>query len=526
MTPMHTPVLWSVAGLDSGGGAGLSADQRAADAFGAHLCPVAAALTAQNTVAVQRVDAVRLPLFEAQLDALQDDLPPQAVKTGLLGSAEQVRRLARRVDQLRASGPLPLVVDPVLRATTGAALADGALLQAVRRWLLPRASLLTPNRREALALLDLPPDDPTPSPWLAAALRALGAGAVLITGGDDGGPWSCDWLDTPHAQGWLSLPRVDTPHHHGTGCTLASGAAAAMALGWVAADATVLGKMLTTHALRHARAVGHGAGPVIGLAGFGSDPTLLPWLSLEASPSGPGTTALPSTTAPRRPPAPGVYAIVESARRVERCIAAGAAMVQLRIKTGDGAGMPPGLREELAQAIEAGRRAGCPVVINDHWQLALALGAQALHLGQEDLLALDADGHRTLAAARATGVSLGVSTHSLWELCRARSLQPDLIACGPVWPTATKAMPWHPQGLDNLAWWSAMAGSPVVGIGGILRPDQLTDVARSGAAWGCVVRGLGDDPAQTLPAWQAAWDQGQRAGSLPVPSLPHPTLPA
>lgn len=518
--PRPISVLWSVAGLDSGGGAGLSADQRAADALGVHLCPVAAALTAQNTVAVACIEPVALPMFEAQLDALQADLPPQAIKTGLLGHTAQVRALADRIDRLRDHRAVPLVVDPVLHASTGAALADTDLLQTLRRELLPRASLITPNRREALALLGLPPDDTTPAPVLAQGLRALGAAAVLITGGDDGGALSCDWLDAPRARGWLGLPRVDTPHHHGTGCTLASGAAAAMALGWVAEDAAVLGKMLTTHALRQARAIGRGAGPVQAAPGFGTDPSLLPVLSLDAE--RPATTGLPA--APVRPRPEGVYAIVDSAARVERCIAGGAAMVQLRIKTGAGGADPGALRAELAQAIAAGRRSGCTVVINDHWQQALALGAQALHLGQEDLLALSPDDRRQLAAARAGGVALGLSSHSLWELCRARGLQPGLIACGPVWPTATKAMPWRPQGLDNLAWWARMAGVPVVGIGGILAPDQLGQVARSGAALGCVVRGLGEDPAVTLPRWRAAWAAGRQADALPVPGLPHPTL--
>lgn len=518
--PNHPPtVIWSVAGHDSGGGAGLSADQRAADAFGVHLCPVLAAITAQSTVAVTRVAPVPADLFTAQLDTLQADLPPRAIKTGLLGDPEQVQALAQRIDRLRAQGPLPVVVDPVLRATTGATLADDALRQALVRWLLPRASLATPNRREALALLGLPPTDTTASPMLAAALRALGAEAVLITGGDEGGALSCDWLDSPHARGWLALPRLATPHNHGTGCTLASGAAAAMALGWVATDAAVLGKMLATHALRHARPVGQGAGPVIATPGFGHDPSLLPVLSPgEAAPRWPNP---PERT---RPGTQGVYAIVDSAARVERCIAGGAAMVQLRIKT-DGAGVAsPPLRTELSRAIEAGRRSGVPVVINDHWRLALDLGATALHLGQEDLLALDADDHRLLAQARASGVSLGLSSHSLWELCRARAMQPDLIACGPVWPTATKAMPWRPQGLDNLAWWAHMAGAPVVGIGGVLAAEQLAQVASTGAALGCVVRGLGEDPAARLPDWSAAWARGRQATAWPVPTLPHPTL--
>ncbi|WP_284309020.1 thiamine phosphate synthase, partial [Hydrogenophaga electricum] len=122
--------------------------------------------------------------------------------------------------------------------------------------------------------------------------------------------------------------------------------------------------------------------------------------------------------------------------------------------------------------------------------------------------------------------ALGLSSHSLWELCRAAALAPDLIACGPVWPTTTKDMPWQPQGLDNLAWWAHMAPAPVVGIGGVLAPAQLHAVASAGASGGCVVRGLGADPALTLPAWREAWASGRAdAARLPVPELPHASLP-
>ena len=137
---MTRPVVWSIAGTDSGGGAGLSADQRAADAFGVHLCPVVACVTAQHSRAVQHVEPLRPELIEAQLQALAEDLAPSVIKTGLLGGAEQVRLVARWVDRLRAQGPLALVVDPVLSASTGAGFADAAALAAYRDELLPRAT--------------------------------------------------------------------------------------------------------------------------------------------------------------------------------------------------------------------------------------------------------------------------------------------------------------------------------------------------------------------------------------------------
>ncbi len=592
------PIVWSIAGNDSGGGAGLSADQRAADAFGVHLCPVVAAVTAQNSVGVTRVGAVAPDVLEAQLAALANDLPPAAIKTGLLGSAENVAVVARWVDQLRAHGPVALVVDPVLGASTGAAFADDAVLRAYRDLLLPRATLITPNEREARRLVasglengaprpltpalspegrgrntgapaheseasvhasphgrpgsSLPlhageragvrgqqpvaPYIPSSVPELAQGLRALGTHAVAITGGDSAQAEgeSLDWMDTPHASGWLALPRIDTRHTHGTGCTFATSAACAMALGFVAADALVLAKQATTHALRHGYAAGQGAGPVAARGGFGTDPSLLPVMSWSDcynfnsyrrwNDNDKGGISLENA-------AIGLYAIVESAERVRQVVAAGVRTVQLRIKTphAPDAAWHAALRESIARALTACRAAGATLVVNDHWRLArdIAAGdarALAVHLGQEDLLALGDEGRAELAASR---LALGISSHSLWELARARSLAPWYVACGPVWPTLTKDMPWVPQGLDNLAWWVHMAqslGVPVVAIGGLLEPDQCTHAAQSGASGVCVVRGLGDDPARTVPRWQAALQAGRAAPRLPVPALPHASL--
>ena len=526
MSTTPTPIIWSVAGTDSGGGAGLAADQRAADALGVHCCTAVAGITAQSTTEVTHIEATPPAVLQAQLDTLWNDMPPRVIKTGLLGSAENVRVLAAFVDRLRARQPLALVVDPVLRASSGAALADAELRAAYRELLLPRATVITPNQAEATALLG--DDAPTSIPEQARALRALGCEAVVITGGDAGatGPLSSlslDWLDTPQARGWLSLPREHTPHNHGTGCTFASALASALALGWVVADAAVLAKMTATFALRHARAVGRGVGPVIARPGFAQDPSLLPQLSLDERAPDVWTTRV-------RGRAPGVYAIVDSAERAEAVLRARPTVdtLQLRLKRPAGldeATWGPQLRAAIARAQRAADAAGVLLVVNDHWQAALAEGARALHLGQEDLLALTPTELDRLAAARAQGVQLGISSHSLWELCRAAALAPDLIACGPVWTTTTKDMPWLPQGLDNLAWWAHMAPAPVVGIGGILEPAQLQAVATAGAAGGCVVRGLGEDPSRTLPAWSAAWSAGCAAATKATrPSLPHPTL--
>lgn len=516
---MNLPIVWSIAGTDSGGGAGLAADQRAVDALGAHLCPVVSAVTAQNSLAVTSVRPVPTDWLDAQLAALAADMPPRTIKCGLIGNVDNLRLLVRWVDQLRADhGPIPLIVDPVLGASTGRAFANEAMLAAYRDELLPRATLVTPNRREAALLLGMVPEhaDVASLPELARLLRASGVNAVAITGGDshDHEGQVLDWLDAPQACGWLAAPRVDTRHQHGTGCTFAASAAAAMALGHNAADAVVLAKMSTLQALRHGSGVGQGAGPVRARAGFGLDPSLMPWMSWGEAPVFDTTPAKTSSSL-------GLYAIVDSAARVRQVLAAGVRTVQLRIKAGTmDAAM---LRDQITQCVQDCRSAEAQLFVNDHWELAHELHAPGVHLGQEDLLALGEAGRSTLAAS---GMALGISSHSLWELARSRSMAPRYIACGPVWPTLTKAMPWRSQGLDNLRWWCRMASRPVVAIGGILAAEQAKAASACGADGVCVVRGLGARPEVTVPAFRQALEAGRGVATEAPPALPHAMLDA
>ena len=518
--------VWSIAGTDSSGGAGLAADQRAVDAWpDIHFCGVVAAVTAQNSQAVTHVEPLRVEVLDAQLAALEADMPPASLKTGLLCGRAQMDCVARWVDRLRERDPrLPLVVDPVLAASSGASFASDDAIRAYREVLIPRASLVTPNRREAAWLLGRSALLPHEVPGAARALRALGAQAVCITGGDaqdiarEGATaLALDWLDCDLAQGWLALPRIGTANTHATGCTFASSAAAALAQGFVAADAVVWAKMAATHALRHGHAAGRGPGQVLARPGFHAAPDLLPRLSLDETPVfGPAQA--------QRPAPLGLYAIVDSAERARAVLAAGVRTLQLRIKTpADASGTWwAALRTEVQRTSELCTEAGARLFVNDHWQFAAASGAHGTHLGQEDLLALG-EGER--AALAASGLALGVSSHSLWELARARSLAPAYIACGPVWPTLTKAMPWKPQGLDNLRWWCAMAGTPVVAIGGILAPEQVAQAAACGADGVCVVRGLGERPAETVPALQAALGvTGAPPHRLAQLAWPHPSL--
>jgi len=507
---MRPPIVWSIAGSDSGGGAGLQADLKAFEAFDVHGCTAVAAITAQNSVNVTRAEPVATALLDAQLAALASDLRPRAVKTGMLGSADNVRCVAAWMDRLRHA-PVALVLDPVWRATTGADLAGHALRDALLAELLPRATVITPNRAEAAWLLGWRAHDLNDTRGVeeaAQALRAFGPQAVVITGGDAGGARALDWLDTPEAQGWLGLPRVDTPHHHGSGCVFAASLAAALALGFCCADAAVLAKMSSTQALRQARPAGHGAGAVRPRAGFALAPDNLPLLLPHADPPPPAFATLAE-------PRTGLYAVVDSAAWVERLLTAGVRTLQLRIK-----GQPDQMSQQIERSVRAARAVGAQLFINDHWALALEHGAYGVHLGQEDLQ------HADLDALRRAGLRVGLSTHSFWEVCRAHALAPSYIACGPIHATTTKAMPWRPQGMDNLAYWCRVLREPVVGIAGMDVPRSQAAV-RAGAAGVAVLRGIvqAADPQRHARDLLQAIATARDMEVLEPPALPRSTLP-
>lgn len=513
------PLMWSVAGTDSGGAAGLAADTRAAAALGVHLCTVVAAVTAQHSEGVQGVFPVPTATLRAQLQALRSDLPARVIKTGLLASASAVDVL------LAQRGDAWLVVDPVLGATAGgASFCNDELLAAYRHQLLPQAALITPNRREAERLLGVAAGQ-WPVPELARRLRRLGAQAVCITGGDDescgalpdGTALALDWLDSPLAIGWIALPRLQPPpgerlHHHGSGCTFATAAAAALARGFPLPDAVILAKMLTWTALRDSHAAGAGPGPLRPNAAFIADASAMPVMSqADEEMLSPALLQQWTLALQGRPPqggdfTRGLYAITDRPEQVAAFAQSGVfSHVQLRIKRGTAQeGAEPhddaSLRSSIRQALASGTDHRCAVWINDHWQLALDAGATALHLGQEDWAGLTPAQRQDLQQRCQQGrLQLGLSSHSLWELCRARAVAPTYIACGPLWPTTTKDMPWQPQGLAQLGWWTRMAGRPVVAIGGILEDHQVQAAWEAGASAVCLVR--------AAPGWLASSPQ-------------------
>lgn len=481
------PAVITIAGSDSAGLAGMQMDCRVQHALGAHTHSVITAVTAQNNEGVLAINPVAPPDLASQLAALSS-FQGAAIKTGLLTSQEQITAVAHFA---RASG-LPLVCDPVMAATAGDRLADTDLGSGILEALLPHCALLTPNVVEAQTLTGQPIHTTDDMERAAQALVAMGAAAVYLKGGhlDTGNGQVQDYFYSPAQRFWLSNQRVHTRNTRGTGCAFASAAASALALGYALADAVVIARMTVNQGLRQAFQLAGEQKGAVHINGFPRDQQDLPSLTATAdfdfcqAPFPPcGETPL------------GLYPVVDSADWLARLLPLGISTAQLRIKD-----LPEAvLDEEIRRAVALGRQYDCRLFINDYWKLAIKHKAYGVHLGQEDLDAAD------IPAIRDAGLRLGTSTHCHYEVARAHTHKPSYVACGPVYPTTTKIMPWIPHGPEGLGYWQSALDYPLVAIGGI-NQARVAAVAATGASGVAMITAitLADDPEQAARTMMAS----------------------
>ena len=253
------PIALTIAGSDSGGGAGIQADLKTFERFGVFGTSAVVAVTAQNTLGVRAVHIVPEEVVQAQLDALAEDLPPDALKSGMLATAATVRLVAAT---LRRHGWGPYVLDPVMVASSGDRLLRSDAEATVREELVPLATLVTPNLDEAELLTGRSVRDPAAMERAGRDLLALGARAALVKGGHLTGDEVVDVLVSPSGARRFVRTRIQTTSTHGTGCTLSAAVTAGLARGDDLETAVAAALDYVHRAIATAPGLGRGRGPV------------------------------------------------------------------------------------------------------------------------------------------------------------------------------------------------------------------------------------------------------------------------
>ena len=457
------PIVWSIAGHDPTGGAGITLDSQVFHALGVHGCTVPTCDTVQTTQGVQEMKGVDPAWFAEQIKALQQDLPPRVIKLGVMSQACFEEILCQAQDDkcvssrtvIRDLDNAPFVIcDPVLASSSG----QPFLSAEAYRKLWPHIDLLTPNWPEASQLSGVNVVDYNDVPKAADALHAQGVKAVLITGGHGPGGTVAEYFSDGDTAFWLTLPRLPNANVHGTGCALSSAIAAMVAQGYELKDAVVIAKMVLHQAIEQAQKVGQGASLLTEFS-VPRRQAYLPWLSRSGNtlPAFPACGDL------------GLYVIVDSVAWVERLLKFNVKTLQLRIKNATQAE----LAQQIQQSVALCEQYGAKLFINDYWQLAIEHGAYGVHLGQEDLDTTD------LNAIQRAGLRLGISTHCFYEVARAHACRPSYMAYGPIYHTDSKPMAFGPRGLEQLAYWQQTLDYPLVAIGGI-NSQRLQDVLATG----------------------------------------------
>lgn len=472
---MLDSVIWCIGAIDCSGGAGLAADARAANSLGVEACLVTTAISVQNHTQCVNVTATSLSVLQQTMTLLSQQRLPDAIKIGVVIDDHQARLISHYISVVKEQAPhITVVWDPVFRSSS-----EGELSQlssdGIRR-LATVTDLITPNIDELrfLSGTEIINDDSALN--AAQLLLRKKVKGVLVKAGH------ASWQSQPADicvlanQGFqMQYSRHNNTAVRGTGCTLASAIASACALGYELKDAICLAGSYLHQARNHTLSVTQ-THRVFSQAPWPNNSAHCP----RVNPLHRSRPLLNKGFKPLTNEQIGLYPVVDSVAWLKTLLPTGIRMIQLRVKSDD----PAFLRDAIGKAIELCRDTHCQLFINDHWELAIELGAYGVHLGQEDLDTAN------LAAIQQAGLRLGISTHGYYEICTALSLQPSYIALGHIFPTETKVMPSSPQGLERLKQYADLLSStPTVAIGGI-GLDKAEAVAACGVNGVAVVTAI------------------------------------
>ncbi len=464
----HRPCVLTIAATDSAGMAGIGMDIRTQTALGCHTLSVISANTAQNNEKVLSVNAVSDQVFDDQIQAILH-YPITVIKIGLLANIQQLQLILKYFKNHSAK----IIYDPVLSSTSGHSFYEPEFISTLKDFFLPRCDLITPNIHEARLLTNTSIEALKDFEAVAKQLIELGCSHVFLKGGHTHSDVCRDYFTGSETDFWLASPRIDSNNTRGTGCALASSVACALALNYSLVDAIVIGKMCINQGLEQGFELDTSHGPVC-ITHFPNQQRHLPKLydtfnDMQTSTQDDATAGYSFSDCSETPL--GLYPIVDRAEWLNRLLPLGVTTLQLRIKDLTG----QHLSDEIAKAVHFAKEYHCRLFINDHWQLAIEHNAYGVHLGQEDIKTADLD------AIHQAGLRLGISSHCYYEVARANTLNPSYIACGPIFPTTTKIMPWQPQGIEQLNDWNTLLDIPLVAIGGI-KEKHIAPIVKTGTS--------------------------------------------
>ncbi len=476
--------VWTIAGHDPLGAAGIQADLRAAEGMGVPLRSIIATFTAQNNQRLGFAAAVPESWLRSQWELLKEEETPGAIKLGYMPHADTLRQVGSLLQEL---SDVPVIADPVLgpSAIDGTTHLSAEWRNAFREFIVPHLTLLTPNLPESEWLLGRTLQGEADSVSAAAELRSWGVPAVLIKGGHGDGEELFDFFDDGSRSFYLRASK-QRGRFRGTGCALSSAIAAGLARGENLREATV-----TAHAYLQG-AIAEASAKTCSILSFERAVQQLSPLSYRSAAFDLQPFAAASPERLR------FYPVVPNLLWLKRLLSSGIKSIQLRIKDQD----RNSLYRDIAEAIALCRAAAVDLYINDYWDIALELGAFGVHLGQEDLDCLSSADLNRLQAHKQQ-LRLGLSTHSLEEAARALALAPSYIALGPIFPTSCKSMNFGPQGINRIADWRKYCGStPLVAIGG-LKLEHARAVRAAGADGVALVSDViqNAEPESRIQAW-------------------------
>lgn len=476
------PIVWSFAASDCSAAAGIQVDLKTFAEHAVHGCTIVTALTAQNHHHVAMVASVSQKFIHAQVNCLQPDFLPKAVKLSVMGESA-IACIATTIRQLNC----PVIYDPVLVASSGDALVDIKNIPVIQQKIFPAVHLLTPNRFETKLFTGIDVNQYQKMPLAANALLAQGVASVLIKGGHLPGNKMIDYWTDGKKNLWLWMDKENNARVRGTGCALSAAITSNLALGYSMTDAIVLAKAYLTEKIRRAS------------ADQDSIQLLKPTINYPTRglPNAAIKSEFTSLNFPKIATI-GIYPIIDCCDLLEKLLLAGISTVQLRIKDLVG----EALENQIKQAVAIAKKYNAQLFINDYWQLAIKYEAFGVHLGQEDLLTAD------LVAIAGHGLRLGISTHNITEFAIARTINPSYLACGPVLPTTSKPMSDPPLGISALHFYRQRTDLPMVAIGGI-KMKHLSAIKRTGVNGVAVISAITQtvNPIASAIAMRKTWSE-------------------